>query len=208
MSTPLHQSLVLDFGGVLTTPVADSARAFCVREGLAPDAFTDVISKDPTGRELYGQLEHGQIGQAEWNSRTAPLLGVDATNLIGRVLSGLRPEPVMLCAARTLRAAGVKVVLLSNSLGSDPYDPYEGYDLDTLCDAVVLSEHHGIRKPDPALYAIAVEAAEVPARACVFVDDSPRNLTPAGDLGMTTVLDTTPAETVRRLEDLFGCPLG
>ncbi|MFD0384155.1 HAD-IA family hydrolase [Streptomyces stramineus] len=109
---------------------------------------------------------------------------------------------------RSARRAGVKIALLTNSLGSDPYDPYEGYDLDTLCDAVVLSEHHGVRKPDPAIYPIALEALGLPAADCVFVDDSPRNLTPAGDLGMATVLDTTPAETIPRLESVLGIPLG
>ncbi|MEU4203873.1 HAD-IA family hydrolase [Streptomyces sp. NPDC039022] len=201
------RGLLLDFGGVLATPVTDSMRAFCLREGLAPDAFLDVVSTDPVGRELYENLECGVITQDEWNLRTAPLLGVEATNLLGRVLAGLRPEPAMLAAARCARRAGVKVVLLTNSAGSVPYDPYEGYGLDALCDAVVLSEHHGVRKPDPALYRIALESVGLPARECAFVDDSARNLPPAEDLGMTTVLDTTPTETIRRLEGVLGIPL-
>ncbi|MCX5380357.1 HAD family phosphatase [Streptomyces sp. NBC_00091] len=207
MPTPQRHGLILDFGGVLTTPVADSTRAFCHREGLAPDAFLDIISVDPVGRELYKDLELGAITQAAWNTRTAPLLGVDATNLIGRALADLRPEPTMLAAVRSARQAGVKVALLTNSIGSDPYDPYEDYGLDTLCDAVVLSEHHGIRKPDPAIYTIALEAIGLPAQECVFVDDSPRNLTPASDLGIATALDTTPAETIPQLENLLGIPL-
>ncbi|MFE5868748.1 HAD family hydrolase [Streptomyces roseifaciens] len=207
MPQPLRQGLVLDFGGVLTTPVAECTRAFCLREGLAPDAFLQVISADPEGSAIYARLERGEIGQAEWNERTAALLGVDPADLIGRVLADLRPEPLMLAAAQSARRAGVKVGILSNSLGSGPYDPYRGYGFDTLYDAVVLSGQHGIRKPEPGIYPVVLKQLQLPAETCVFVDDSARNLTPAQDLGMTTVLDGDPAETVKRLEEIFGLPL-
>ncbi|GGX72769.1 HAD-IA family hydrolase [Streptomyces hiroshimensis] len=207
MPLPLRQGLVLDFGGVLTTPVAECTRAFCLREGLAPDAFLRIISADPEGSEIYARLERGEIAQAEWNERTATLLGVDPTDLIGRVLADLRPEPLMLAAAQAARRAGVKAGILSNSLGSGPYDPYRGYGFDTLYDAVVLSGRHGIRKPEPGIYPLVLKQLQLPAESCVFVDDSARNLPPAQDLGMTTVLDGDPAETVKRLEEIFGIPL-
>ncbi|MET9413492.1 HAD-IA family hydrolase [Streptomyces klenkii] len=207
MPPPPHQGLVLDFGGVLTTPIAECTRAFCLREGLAPDAFLQVISADPEGREIYAQLELGRIGQTEWNERTAALLGVAPDNLIGRVLADLRPEPLMLAAGQAARRAGVKVGILSNSLGSGPYDPYRGYGFGTLYDAVVLSGDHGLRKPEPGIYPLILKELRLPAEACVFVDDSARNLPPAQDLGMTTVLDADPAETVKKLEELFRLPL-
>ncbi|GHG61082.1 HAD-IA family hydrolase [Streptomyces griseocarneus] len=208
MSHPRRQGLILDFGGVLTTPVSESARAFCLSEGLAPDAFADVVSADPVGRELFADLERGVLPQAEWNARTADLLGVGATNLLGRVLAEVRPEPVLVGAARAARAAGVRVGVLSNSLGSGPYDPYEGHELGTRYDVVVLSGDHGLRKPEPGLYAIMLERMDLPAAACVYVDDSARNLTPAQDLGMAVVRHTAPADTVVRLEELLGVPLG
>ncbi|MFI9306865.1 HAD-IA family hydrolase [Streptomyces triculaminicus] len=206
MSQPRRRGLILDFGGVLTTSVSESARAFCLREGLAPDAFADVVSADPVGRELFADLERGVLHQAEWNARTADLLGVDATNLLGRVLADVRPEPVLTGAARAWRAAGVRVGVLSNSLGSTPFDPYEGHELGTRYDVVVLSGDHHLRKPDPALYAVMVERMELPAAACVYVDDSARNLTPAQDLGMAVVRHTDPAATAARLEELLGVP--
>jgi putative hydrolase of the HAD superfamily len=61
MPSARRQGLLLDFGGVLTTPIAESTAAFCRGEGLAPDAFVNVISKDPVGRELYTSLERGTV---------------------------------------------------------------------------------------------------------------------------------------------------
>ncbi len=44
----------------------------------------------------------------------------------------------------------------------------------------------------------------LPAGACVFVDDSARNLLPAQDLGMAVVLDADPADTVAEITRFLG----
>lgn len=38
------QGLLVDFGGVLTSPFFDCLRGFCRREGLPDDALVDLIS--------------------------------------------------------------------------------------------------------------------------------------------------------------------
>lgn len=43
-------------------------------------------------------------------------------------------------------------------------------------------------KPDPLAYKQALSLLGVAAERCIMVDDSPRNLIPAKDLGMTTIL--------------------
>ena len=43
-------------------------------------------------------------------------------------------------------------------------------------------------KPDPLAYKQALEILNVPGASCIMVDDKPRNLMPARDLGMTTIL--------------------
>lgn len=207
MSHPRRQGLILDFGGVLTTSVPACARSFSVREHLSPDAFLNTIAVDPVGRELYADLERGAITQVEWNERTAALLGIDSTNLLGRVLADLHPEPRMIDAAQAARRAGVKVGILSNSLGIGPCDPYAGYRLDTDYDAVLLSGQHRMRKPDPEIYTLMLDLMDLPAQACAFVDDTARNLPPAEILGMRVILATEPARTIPQVESLLGLTL-
>ena len=43
-------------------------------------------------------------------------------------------------------------------------------------------------KPDPLAYKQALEILSVSGASCIMVDDKPRNLIPARDLGMTTIL--------------------
>jgi putative hydrolase of the HAD superfamily len=73
-----------------------------------------------------------------------------------------------------------------------------------LFDVHVISEQVRMAKPDPAIYELTLERLGLPARACVFVDDHPRNLPPAEALGITTVLATDEAATVAELEVLLG----
>ncbi|MEU2855643.1 hypothetical protein [Streptomyces syringium] len=93
--------LILDFGGVLTTPVPDCARAFARREGLPEDAFLHAFAVDPAGKALYAELERGAITQVDWNTAMAARLGLDnAENLLGRVLANLHPAEHDPCTTR------------------------------------------------------------------------------------------------------------
>ncbi|MDH6109473.1 putative hydrolase of the HAD superfamily [Kitasatospora sp. MAP12-15] len=199
--------LILDFGGVLTTSVAACALGFDRRAGLPEGTFLSVIAKHPEGTALYADLERGAITQREWNERTGELLGIEGTNLLGRVLEDLHPEPSVIAAAQAARAAGVKVGIFSNSLGTEPYDIYDGYDIKRMYDTVLISEHYKTRKPDPVLYRTMLDLMDLPGDACVFVDDTARNLAPAEELGIATIHATDPTETVRQVEALLGVPL-
>ncbi len=102
---------------------------------------------------------------------------------------------------RRLRAAGVRTGMLSNSWGRDAYPrPLLG----ELFDVLVISGEERLRKPDPAIYAIARERMDMPYGDLVFVDDLPFNLEPARELGMQVVRHRDAAATVARLEELFG----
>ena len=116
----------------------------------------------------------------------------------------MRPDPAMVEAVAAARRAGVRTGLLSNSWGEDRYDRSRFGD---LFDTLVISGEVGIRKPDPAIYALACERLERAPERCVFVDDLPGNLKPARALGMATVLHRDAASTLAELEPLLGVSL-
>ncbi|WP_237518710.1 HAD-IA family hydrolase [Streptomyces sp. SID5910] len=158
------------------------------------------------GRRLYAALEVGEIDQAEWNTRTAALLGAHVVpdNLMGRAWAAVPPARRMAALARAAKGAGYRLTLLSNSFGIDPFNPYAQAAIWDLFDVHVISEQVHMAKPDPAIYELTLERLGLPAEACVFVDDHPRNLPPAEALGITTVLATEEAATVAELETLLG----
>nr|WP_045695181.1 HAD-IA family hydrolase [Streptomyces rubellomurinus] len=188
----------------MTTPIGRSSRAWCASEGLPADAWRRTLEDDPAGRALYVELELGRMPQADWNQRTAALMGVSGENLMGRAHGGVRAVPEMVNLAERARAAGIVVALLSNSYGFDPYNPYVATGIWGLFDVRVISGLEGIAKPDPVIYRRTLERMGLAGSDCVFVDDHRQNLAPAEALGITPVLADGPsvAARVARLLDL------
>lgn len=67
---------------------------------------------------------------------------------------------------------------------------------------LVLSGDVGINKPDPRIYAILCERHGLDPAACIFIDDSERNVQAARDHGMAAVHFTDAASLSASLRDL------
>lgn len=201
------RGLIVDWGGVLTSGVFDAFDAFCAAEGLPPGRIAAAFRSEPAATELLVGFECGRIPPDVFEAELAAYHGVAAENLLDRLFAGgaANLDIAMHDAVERFRAAGGRTGLLSNSWGPDRYDRSRW---DAMFDAVVLSCDHGVRKPDPAIYEIALAAIDVPAAECVFVDDIGGNLKPARSLGMTTVKHTDATTTVAQLESIFGLKVG
>ena len=200
------RGLLVDFGGVLTTNVFDSFRAFCEAEGLDPDAVKRLFREDPRAIEELRRLERGEVGEDEFAERFGPLLGVDETEgLVDRLFAGMEPDEAMLGAVRAARAAGVRTGLVSNSWGRGRYDRDR---FPELFDGVVISGEVGLHKPEPEIFRLGADRIGVPAEDCVFVDDLKENCAGAEAVGMTAVLHRGAEGTIPELERLLGVALG
>ena len=199
------EGLILDFAGVLTSNMVEVYGRFEEREDL-PSGLVLRGWADPEGQELYRRLELGEISQAEWNEGFGALLGVQAENLMGRLLHDLFPAYDVMRVARDARAAGIRTAVLSNSLGRDPHDPYAPYYLPGNFDVSVLSADHGIRKPGRAIFELVLGQVGVPAERCVFADDTEENLWTAYQLGMTVVHALDEQQTAAVLRELLELP--
>lgn len=198
-----YRGLIVDFGGVLTTSMRRNAEEFERAEGLEPGAYRRAL-RDPEGARVYADLEIGCATQRDWNEVIGRLLGLCPDDLMRRVLHRLRLERHAVDLVRRARAAGVRVALLSNSFGLEPYNVYRELGVLDLCDVVVLSELEGVRKPAPAIYRRTCERLGLPPGECVFVDDMWPNIVAARAEGMTAVLCGEPGETSRHVNELFG----
>lgn len=196
-----RRALLVDYGGVLTTSIGDAFEQFARLEGLAPGAVSAALRSGPAMRLLLDGIEEGTLPEAEFERELALLLGVAPEGLIGRMLATLAPDERMIAAVRALRRAGVPTALVSNSWGVDIYPAAL---LAELFDATVISGQVGIRKPSREIYLHATRALGLDPADCVFVDDLPRNLAPAAELGMATVHHTDSAATVAEIARLLG----
>jgi putative hydrolase of the HAD superfamily len=204
MASDAYRGLLVDWGGVMTTNLFDSFRAFCEREGLSPDAVRDNFRGHEESRELLIGLETGALSEEDFEPRFAAILGVAAPGLIDRMFAGAQPDEGMVGAVRSVRAQGIRTGLISNSWGTRRYDREL---LVELFDGVAISGDVGIRKPDPDIYELGAQRIGILPRECVFVDDLAFNLKPAAELGMATVHHTDTEKTIAELELLLGIEL-
>jgi epoxide hydrolase-like predicted phosphatase len=204
VEVPRHRALLLDFCGVLTTDLFAAYGRFCEEQGLPRSALHDLLTQDAEGHALLVELERGLLGQKEFERAVAARLGIDGSRLVEKVMRHLRPERVLLRLAEQARRSGIRTGVLSNSLGTAPYDPYALWHLRDRFDVVVLSGETRMRKPDPEIFAFALSQLNVPPGACVFVDDMAPNVEVAQALGMTTVHHTDSEATAAQLRDLLA----
>ncbi len=204
-------ALVVDFGGVLTTSMAESFRTFVETEDVDGAHLHQVLFGDYGKGTLVHGVETGAVTMEEFERELAAKLktrtgnAVAADGLVARMFSGAHADTRMIEAVRRARAAGRKTGLLSNSWGNR--DSYRFDHFDTLFDAVVISGEVGLRKPDPEIYALAARELGVPPEQCVFVDDIAANVRGAVAAGMVGVHHTVTDTTLDELETLLGIPL-
>jgi putative hydrolase of the HAD superfamily len=217
MSPAAITTVISDYGGVLTSPLAGAFMAVNERHQLPDAALGEAMIRagERVGLNLLEELECGRVGEPEFLS----LLGAQLSADLGRAFDlsqfsehyfeGLAPNVPMLDELAAVRAGGYRMGLLTNNVLEwgprwRPMVP-----VDELFDDVVDSAHVGLRKPDPAIYVLACQRLGVGAHECVFIDDFANNCEAAEALGMTAVWlqDTGDAiDELRRLLDERGAP--
>jgi putative hydrolase of the HAD superfamily len=199
--------LLVDYGGVLTTNVWDSFRAFCEAEGIDREEVKRAFRDRPEAMALLRRLEAGELTEEEFSPLFGPIIGVHEDRhegLVDRLFAGMRPEEGMIEALRRARAAGLKTGLISNSWGRGRYDRDSFAE---LFDGVVISGEVGLYKPQPEIFRLGAERVGLTPPDCVFVDDLRENCEGAEAVGMTAVLHRGAERTLPQLEDLLGVEL-
>jgi epoxide hydrolase-like predicted phosphatase len=211
----MGKTLLLDFGGVLTTPVRASFESFAVKEGIDAAALWRVMRDVArTEEDPFTLVETGRISQAEFDVRLAALFNeklgssIVSDDLKVRLFARVGPDDAMISAVRAAREKGVPTGLISNSWGGNYGEG--GYDrsmFDELFDVVVISGEVGLRKPQPEIYLLAAKQLDAKPEDCVFVDDFEVNAEGASAVGMLGIRHRTADETIPQLEEFLGTSL-
>ncbi|MGY5882494.1 HAD-IA family hydrolase [Modestobacter lacusdianchii] len=208
------QAVVFDLGGVLTESPMTAFAAYEAEASLPDGLIRRLNSTDPDtnawARYERRELDESGFRAAFEGEAAAAGYTVDA----GRVLAALAGElrPAMVAAVGRLKAAGLPLALLSNNVAPMPRAGRLG-ELLALFDAVVESSVEGIRKPEPAIYPLAVQRLSaavgraIEPADCAYLDDLGINLKPARALGMHTIKVVDPDAALTQLAELTGIEL-
>ena len=90
----------------------------------------------------------------------------------------------MLALARELKRRGITIGMITDNKCDRVDAILEHYGLRELFDIVVVSAAHGCTKDQRGIFEISVTQAKVAFHECIFIDNSPKNLVAARELGM------------------------
>jgi putative hydrolase of the HAD superfamily len=153
------ERLVSDFGEEL--PPCDLASLSCL-----------VQLADRGGYRTREELARGLVGGLPWRTPPTPERLADywAKNF-GRC-STASAEAVPL--VRRLRARGIKTGIVTNGPPSQ-HVKIDALGVRSLVDVIVVSDEVGCRKPDPAIFRIALRELDVAPGEAWFIGDHPFN---------------------------------
>ncbi|KIZ38896.1 MULTISPECIES: HAD-IA family hydrolase [Rhodopseudomonas] len=207
------EAVIWDFGGVLTTSPFEAFSRYETARGLPADIIrrTNAANHFENAWARFERAEvdldtFDQLFAAESLALGAEVRGRDVLPL----LSGeLRPE--MVEALRIVKS-NCKTGCITNNLPANAIGSAAGRSLYiaevmALFDHVIESAKIGLRKPDPQIYRMMVEALGVDPKNCVYLDDLGVNLKPARDMGMTTIKVLSAEQALAELEAATGLTL-
>jgi putative hydrolase of the HAD superfamily len=200
------EAVIWDFGGVITTSPFEAFARYEAERGLPADIIRRTNANNHW-ENAWAKFERAEVDletfdqlfAAESLALGAEVRGKDVVSL----LSGdLRPE--MVEALRRVKSH-FKTGCITNNLPGDVIASTGGRsiylpEVMALFDHVIESAKIGLRKPDPRIYRMMIEALDVLPEHCVYLDDLGVNLKPARDMGMTTIKVLNASQAIAELE--------
>jgi putative hydrolase of the HAD superfamily len=207
------RAVVSDFGGVLTAPLMQGFARFQADTGVPPEAFGAALAtaaQAANGRNPLFDLEIGALSEAEFLATLERELEAGLGRPVAlhgfgeRYMAAIDPNDELFAHYRTLHARGMRFAMLTNNVRE--WEPFwrAKLPIDEIFETVVDSAFVGVRKPDPAIYAIVLERLALPAEDCAFVDDLAVNVEAARELGFATVHFRDTAQAIAELDALVG----
>jgi putative hydrolase of the HAD superfamily len=208
------EAVIWDFGGVLTTSPFEAFARFERERGLPMDIIRRTNAANHLGN-AWAKFERAEIDVETFDGLFAEESASLGAEVRGKdvlpLLSGdLRPEMVeALKRIKTRHRTGcITNNLPANAIGSASGRILYIAEVMALFDHVIESAKIGLRKPDPRIYKMMIDALGVDPKKCVYLDDLGVNLKPARDMGMTTIKVVSAGQAIAELEAATGLKLG
>ena len=183
---PPITTLFVDVGGVLLTRSWDRIARRKAAEHFALD-YEALNHRHHLVCSLY---EEGQLILDEYLQKTVFYEDRPFSQEAFRDFMFARSEahPDMIELVRNLKARyGLKVAAISNDGWELALRRIKNFALTTFVDHFIFSCFVRCRKPDPTIYQMALDIAQVPPEAVVYVEDQPMCVETARSLGIRSV---------------------
>ncbi len=192
------KNVIFDFGGVLV----DWNPRYLYRPYFGNDADTEYFLTNVYSEEWNADNDRGvplaenvkrlQARHPEYAEAIA-LFGERWGDMLG---GSIREGTALL---EDVKRAGYGVYGLTNWEAETIGIAYERFGFFPLFDGIVVSGEEHVIKPEHAIYELLLNRYSLRAEECLFIDDNPRNVTAAREVGMCAVVFDRSDDAVRRM---------
>lgn len=199
------RNIIFDLGGVIITLDQPQAIRRFQELGLK-DAAERLDAYTQSG--IFGDLERGRIDAEGFRQGLSQLIGREVSYEECRYgwLGYCRELPKRnIEALKQLRSEGYRLILLSNtnpymmSWVMSPEFDGEGHSLDYYMDACYMSYQLGVMKPDTEFFRLVLTREQIAPSQTLFVDDGPRNVAVACQMGIRTFCPKNGADWTKEI---------
>ena len=186
------KTIAFDLGGVIIT--IDQPQAISRFKEIGADSVEDYLNPY-TQTDIFGDLEHGLITAEEFRVALGQLMGKEFTyEQCAYAWQGYAKDVPQrnLDIVMRLRQEGYRVVLLSNTnpymmdWAMSPAFDGKGHPLSDYFDHCYLSYQLKKMKPSEDIFREVLRQEQTFPNEILFVDDGPRNVAAASQIGFRT----------------------
>jgi FMN phosphatase YigB (HAD superfamily) len=197
VAMPRIESIIFDWGGVLIDDPAPRRLRYCAEVlSVAEAGLAEAIARfmpefqiGATSEDAFWEQVCGELNVPTPKSRSLWGDGFAAA---------YTPRPEMFALAAGLQQKGCKTALLSNTEApAVEYFTRMGYD---MFDVLVFSCTEGVRKPELRIFEAAVEKLGSPPGRTAYIDDDPKYIEAARQVGLNAII----FETVEQVKNALS----
>ena len=208
------RAVLFDFGGVFTTSPFEAFNRYEAEVGLPADLIR-TINATNSDTNAWAKFERSEVdveGFVDLFDAEASALGhaVDGHRVLGCLKGDLRPAMV---TALDIVCRDHKVGCITNNVASNDDEAFPSGPKTEVAavmdrfEVVIESSKVGLRKPDPAIYQLALDQLDVSADEAAYLDDLGINCKPAAALGMTAIKVVSGDQAIDDLSAVLGISL-
>ena len=186
------KNIIFDLGGVVIT--LDQPQAVRRFEALGVENAAEKLDSY-TQQGIFGDLECGLIDDETFRQKLSEMVGREVTHeqcaYAWQGYAGEVPQRNLDALVR-LRDEGYRLILLSNTnpymmewVSSADFDGH-GHPVEYYFDACYLSYRMKLLKPSAEIFVRMMMTEQIPPYECLFLDDGPRNVAAASQIGIHT----------------------
>jgi putative hydrolase of the HAD superfamily len=202
------EAIISDFGGVLTSPLAESFVGVLDSSGISLEEMGQAMAAiaQREGANPLFELETGRVTEATFLESLSRELSarrgsdVELDGFGERYFQHLRANNRLIDYMRELRARGYKLAICTNNIREWEARWRAMLPVDEIFDVVVDSAFVGARKPEPRIYEVTLERLGSSAESTLFVDDVEHNCEGARRLGMQAIRFRSTEQAIEDIE--------